>query len=216
MTPDDLRRLPWKLRYQALPRAAWTLRRWSIRATHVHADVHIAPPARLGPGFTLDIPFPATFRSERGCDFRRGFVCEIGPGGVVEIGAGSIFTSHALVQISTRLQIGERCVFAQSVMIADGNHRFRDHTRHLLEQGYDFRPITVGDGAMVLSKCTVLASIGRGAVIGANSVVTEPIPDYCLAVGAPARVIEYFGPADLRPAGFDPDARSEPSTRAGD
>ena len=36
------------------------------------------------------------------------------------------------------------------------------------------------------------------AVIGANSVVTRPIPPYCLAVGAPAKVVEYFGPPERR------------------
>jgi acetyltransferase-like isoleucine patch superfamily enzyme len=202
MTSDRLRRLPWQLRYEKLPRAAWTLRRWSIAATHQHADVRIAPPVRLGPGFTLDIPQHATFRTGPTCDFRRGFVCEIGPGGVVDIGPGTIFTSYALVQISTSLTIGTRCVFGQSVMIADGNHRFKDHTQHLLDQGYDFRPITIDDGAIVMSKCTIVASIGRGAVIGANSVVTRDVPPYCLAVGAPARVVDYFGPADQRPAGL--------------
>lgn len=195
-----LRRLPWRLRYEKLPRVAWMLRRWGIASTHLHADVRIGAPSRLGPGFALAIPERATFATGVGCDFRRGFVCEVSPGGVVEIGAGSIFTSYALVQISTSLTIGERCVFGQDVMIADGNHRFRDHTRHLLDQGYDFRPLAIGDGVVVMSKCTIVASIGRGAVIGANSVVTRDVPAWCLAVGSPARVVDYFGPPEHRPA----------------
>ncbi len=198
--PAELWRIPWRLRHDGLGRAAWTLRRWSVAATHLHADVVISPPARLGPGFALVIPDPATFRAGPGCDFRRGFVCEISAGGVVEIGAGSIFTSAALLQVSTSLLIGERCVFGQGVLIADGNHRFRDPSRHLLEQGYNYRPISIGDGAFVTAKCTVLASIGRGAVIGAGSVVTRDVPAHCLAVGAPARVVEYFGPPEQRPA----------------
>ena len=52
---------------------------------------------------------------------------------------------------------------------------------------------------MVLAKSTVLASIGTGSVVGAGSVVTKDIPPYCLAVGAPARVIEYFGPPEDEP-----------------
>jgi len=148
------------------------------------------------------IPEPAVFASGPACDFRRGFVCEVGHGGVVRIAAGSIFTSSALLQVSSSLTIGKRCVFGQAVLIADGNHRFRDPSRHLLDQGYDLRPISIGDGAVVTSKCTVLASIGAGAVIGAGSVVTRDVPPYCLAVGAPARVVEYFGPPADRPAGL--------------
>jgi len=45
----------------------------------------------------------------------------------------------------------------------------------------------------------VFADIGRHAVIGANSVVSRPIPAYCLAMGAPAKVVEYFGPPEERP-----------------
>ena len=203
MSNSRARQLPWKLRYVHGPRLTSAWRRQLARLTHLHATVRISTPVRLGPGFRLWIPDAATFDVGPACDFRRDFVCEIGAGGTVSIGAGSIFTSSALVQISTSLTIGSRCVFGQAVMIADGNHRFRDHTRHLLDQGYDFRPITIGDNAVVTSKCTILASIGTGAVIGANSVVTRDIPAYCLAVGAPAKVVEYFGPAELRPADLE-------------
>jgi acetyltransferase-like isoleucine patch superfamily enzyme len=37
--------------------------------------------------------------------------------------------------------------------------------------------------------------IGRGAVVGANSVVLEDVPDHSVAVGAPARVVRSFEPA---------------------
>ena len=54
----------------------------------------------------------------------------------------------------------------------DGNHRFRDHTKHMNDQGYDYRPITIGPEANILTKCTVLADVGEKAVIAAHSVVT--------------------------------------------
>ena len=199
----SLQTLPWRLRYLHAAGLASRWRRAMVLATHRHADVSIDKVVRLGPRFALWIPEPATFRSGPGCDFRRDFVCEVGPGGVVEIGAGTTFTSSALLQISTSLTIGKRAVFGQAVMIADGNHRFRDHTQHLLDQGYEFRPLTVGDGAIVMSKCTVLASLGKGAVVGAGSTVTRDVPDYCLAVGSPARVVDYFGPEELRPDGVE-------------
>lgn len=165
-----------------------------ISATHGHATVEFRGPARLGPGFSLQLPDHGTFVVGHGVDFRRGFVCEISGSGRVVIGDGSVFTSHALVQCSTSIEIGRRCVFGQSVLIADGNHRYRNPNRHLLDQGYDFRPITIGDGAVVTSKCTVLAPIGERALVAAHSVVTRPVPAYTLVGGTPARVIEHFGP----------------------
>jgi acetyltransferase-like isoleucine patch superfamily enzyme len=195
----DWRKLPWHLRYRVGARVASETRRLAILATHRHCRVEFQGPVRLGPGFHLEIPDGGTLVVGPGVDFRRGFVCEISGAGHVTIGAGSIFTSHALVQCSTSIDIGRRAVFGQSLLIVDGNHRFRDGSRHTLDQGYDYRPITIGDGVLVTTKCTVMADIGDHAVIGANSVVSKPVPPYCLAVGAPARVIEYFGPPGGEP-----------------
>jgi acetyltransferase-like isoleucine patch superfamily enzyme len=187
------------VRYGYARRAAWWWRRRMLLLTHNHLDVEISDGVGIGPRFDLWMPGAATLHIARGCEFRRDFILEIAPGGRVDMDERVIFTAAALIQISTTLTIGRRAVFGQSVMIADGNHRFRDHTRHLLDQGYDFQPITIGENAIVMSKCTILNSIGEGAIIGAGSIVTKPVPAFCLAVGAPARIVEYFGPPELRP-----------------
>jgi acetyltransferase-like isoleucine patch superfamily enzyme len=88
-------------------------------------------------------------------------------------------------------------------MIADGDNRFRDWTKHVLDQGYESRPVTIGDGAMIMSKCTLVADVGANAVVGANSVVAKPVPPFSLAGGVPARVIEQFGPSRPCPAELD-------------
>ena len=186
--------LVWRARYVHGERLASRLRRLALLATNRHADVRIAKAVRLGPGFRLYMPEGGTFIVHPGCDFRRGFVCEISRGGRVEIGPGTIFTSNALVQISTSLTIGARCVFAQNVLIADGNHRWRDPDVHTLEQGYNFTPLEMGPGAFVFSKVTVLASLGERALVGGHSLVRSPVPAYSFAAGVPAKVLEYFGP----------------------
>jgi acetyltransferase-like isoleucine patch superfamily enzyme len=50
-----------------------------------------------------------------------------------------------------------------------------------------------------MTKCTIINDIGQHAVIAANSVVTKPIPAFCVAGGAPARILDYFGPPESRP-----------------
>jgi acetyltransferase-like isoleucine patch superfamily enzyme len=52
-------------------------------------------------------------------------------------------------------------------------------------------PISVGEGTWIGERCAILrgADIGRCCIIGANSVVRGEIPDYSIAVGAPARVV---------------------------
>jgi acetyltransferase-like isoleucine patch superfamily enzyme len=203
---NRLRRLPWRVRYRAVPKFASYMRKVGLRLTHLHAHVSFGKYCRVGPGFVLEIPDDGTFITGLGVDFRRGFVCEISGDGRVEIGDLTVFTHDAVIQCTTSITIGRGCSIGQGALFVDGNHRFRDPDKPMRQQGYDFRPLTVGDGATIMSKCTLLADVGTGALIGAHSVVTKPVPPYCLAYGAPARVIEYFGPAELRPDGV-PDRR---------
>ncbi|MFZ8967362.1 MAG: acyltransferase, partial [Ilumatobacteraceae bacterium] len=53
---------------------------------------------------------------------------------------------------------------------------------------------SIGDGSWLGTGTVVLpgASIGRHVAVGANSVVTGSLPDYSVAVGAPARVIRQY------------------------
>jgi acetyltransferase-like isoleucine patch superfamily enzyme len=48
----------------------------------------------------------------------------------------------------------------------------------------------IGSGTLILKGVT----IGTGVVVGANSVVTHSVPPYCVAVGAPARVVKPAEP----------------------
>jgi acetyltransferase-like isoleucine patch superfamily enzyme len=199
----DLKRLPWRLRYANSARAAsrWR-RRWTL-ATHVHADVAIHRSARLGPRFAVWIPGRGRLHIGPGCELRRNFFAEIHGEGVVELGPDVIFTGATTIQITTSLTIGARTAIGVGTFIADGNHRYTDHTKHWLDDEYDYRPIVIGDGAAIMTNAVILASVGTRSAVGANSVVTRPVPDYCLVAGAPARIIEYFGPPELAPPGFE-------------
>jgi acetyltransferase-like isoleucine patch superfamily enzyme len=121
-----------------------------------------------------------------------------------------VCTYDVLMQCATSIEIGERCMFGQSTMVVDGNHRFRDLDRPMLDQGYDFRPITIADDATITTKCTIIADVGTRAFVGANTVVTRDVPPYCVMAGAPARVIDYFGPPGQEPPGWEPRGDSEP------
>lgn len=52
----------------------------------------------------------------------------------------------------------------------------------------------IGDGTWIGEKVCILSnvSIGEKCIIGAGSVVTKSVPDYCVAVGNPAKVVKYW------------------------
>jgi acetyltransferase-like isoleucine patch superfamily enzyme len=194
--------LPRLIGYRVGPRIMSELRKRWVLIRHPHADIRFEGPVYLGPGFSLDIPDGGSFIVGPGVEFRRNFRAEIAGNGRIVIGAGSYLTYSVLLACSTSIEIGERCGIAHCSSVFDGNHRYRDTTVPFLEQGYEFRPIRIENDAQVHSLCTIVNDIGERAVIGANSVVTKPIPAFTLAVGTPARPIDYFGPPGQEPPAF--------------
>jgi len=191
-----VRRLPVSIGYFRGPLLMSALRKRWVVFRNPDATIRFGAGTYLGPGFSLHMPFGGTFATGEGVEFRRDFRAELGgPDARIEFGPGCSCTYGVLIQCSTTIEIGARCMFGQSTIVIDGNHRFRDLDRPMLEQGYDFRAIHIADDATITSKCTIIANVGARAFVGANAVVTRPIPPYSVAAGVPARVIEYFGPA---------------------
>ena len=183
-----------RLGYVWGPRLMSSLRKRWVLLRHPHATIRFGRYVHLAPGFSLHIPEHGTFIVGDAVEFRRGFRAEVVGDGRIEIGPGCVFSYYSLIQCGTTIEIGTRCMFGQSTMIVDGNHRFRDLSKTMAQQGYDYRPIRIEDDAVVTTKCTIINHIGTRAFIGANSVVTNPIPPFTVAAGVPARVIEDFGP----------------------
>jgi acetyltransferase-like isoleucine patch superfamily enzyme len=179
--------------------ASW-LRKRRLRLTHRRATVVFREPVYLARGFMLEISPGGTFIAGPRVHFKPDVRVEVAGDGRVEIGADTTIGYGCVIQCSTSIELGERCLIAPSVMLVDGSHRFRDPTKPVAAQGYDFRPLRIEDDVVVSANCTVVGSIGRHAFIGANAVVTKDVPPYSLAVGVPARVVETFGPADHEPA----------------
>lgn len=197
-------RLPYLVGYRYGPSLMSELRKRWVLLRHPHANIKFGRGVYLGPRFSLDIPGPGSFIVGDNVEFRRGFRAEVAGDGRIEIGAGSYLTYDVIIACSTTIRIGQRCGLGQSTFVADGNHRYRDLSKPFLAQGYEFRPIELEDDVQVHSKCTIVASIGTRTVVGANAVVTKPLPPYTLAAGVPARVVDYFGPPGREPEGFRP------------
>jgi len=104
---------------------------------------------------------------------------EIHPAAV--IGQG-VFFDHAMgVVVGETAEIGDGCTIYQGVTLG-GTSLYKGTKRHPTLG----RNVVVGAGAKVLGGFTV----GDGAKIGSNAVVTKPVPANATAVGNPARIIE--------------------------
>lgn len=83
---------------------------------------------------------------------------------------------------------------ANFVYISDNLHCFEDIKMPIKDQPIkQLRHVTIGEGCWIGEHVSIIgSSIGKHSVIGANSVVTHDIPDYCVAVGNPAKVIKKY------------------------
>jgi lipopolysaccharide O-acetyltransferase len=111
---------------------------------------------------------------------------------VISIGEGTSIVGGCVISAALSVRVGERVLMARNVYIADHMHAFEDVGEAVLEQGIDrVAPVEICDGAWLGQNVVVGPGvrIGRGAVVGSNSVVLDDVPDYAVAVGAPARVI---------------------------
>ena len=82
--------------------------------------------------------------------------------------------------------IGERACVGADVFLLTGGHDPRDPAFGLTR-----RPIVVGPGAWLATRCTVLPGVRIGAlcVIGAGAVVSRDTPERTVCVGNPSRVV---------------------------
>lgn len=114
---------------------------------------------------------------------------------VLSIGDGVHIAQECQISCMDRIEIGNGCLLGGNVFIADNLHgkstRNELDTPPYLRPLYTKGPIKIGCNVWIGKNVCILPGvvIGNGAVIGANSVVTKDIPDYALAVGAPARII---------------------------
>ena len=114
--------------------------------------------------------------------------------GTVRIGNSSEIGERCRISIVNSLEIGEKVLLSPNVYITDCDHEYRNVDIPVIDQGIVQRgqKVSIGEGSYIGINAVIVGNvkIGKHCVIGANSVVTKDVPDYCVAVGSPARVIK--------------------------
>lgn len=119
---------------------------------------------------------------------------ELGDVEIVRIGDRCLIGKGSGIVALERIEIGNDVFTGHHVYITDANHGYEDLRTPPGRQFAKPRPVTIGDGTWLGHGSIVLpgACVGRHVVVGAGSVVTGTLPDYCVAVGNPARPIRRF------------------------
>jgi len=123
----------------------------------------------------------------------RGTIIEVGQGGEVIIGDHTyIFANCNLNGYMGSVRIGRHVMVSAHCGFTPYQHKLDDLSQPMSTQELTSKgDIVIEDDVWLGMGVKVMdgVHIGRGAVIGANAVVTQDIPPYSIAVGVPARVI---------------------------
>jgi len=112
------------------------------------------------------------------------------------VGEGTKISGTCVLSAARSIVLEKQVLLARNVYISDHIHAYSDTGKPVLAQGLEkIAPVVIEAGAWLGQNVVVCPGvrIGRGSVIGANSVVNTDVPPYSVAVGAPARVVKCFG-----------------------
>lgn len=113
------------------------------------------------------------------------------------IGDNCIIGENMHITAVGNITIGNNVLTGRYCLITDNSHglirREELNTPPILRE-LSHKDVSIGDNVWIGDSVCILpgVSIGRGCIIGAGSIVTKDIPDNCVAVGNPAKIIKSF------------------------
>lgn len=127
---------------------------------------------------------------------------ELGTDGLIQINEGASIQDRCI--ILGDVEIGKYCTFAPNVYISSGRHNYnfkpefyiRDQDTMILKNPdlakKNSKKVIIEDDCWLGINVVVMSGvrIGKGSVIGANSVVTKNVDPYSVMVGGPARLMK--------------------------
>lgn len=117
---------------------------------------------------------------------------------MLTIGNCSAIGDESHISCARKMVIGNGVLMGRKIFITDNNHGSSDRTmldispfdRPLTSSG----PVVIEDDVWIGEKVSIMpnVTIGKGAIVAANAVVTKDVPPYAVVGGCPARIIKQL------------------------
>ncbi len=168
----------------------------------------VVPSARL-------VRFPLDVRGKRCIDFGKnlttGYHCRLETyplsasvenhnEKVLRFGSNVQINDFVHIAAAQKVEIGNNVLIASKVFISDICHgSYSEGSQSAPDippkaRPLSAKPVIIHDDVWIGELVSVLpgVEVGKGAIIGANSVVTKSVPEYCIVAGNPAKVIKKY------------------------
>lgn len=114
----------------------------------------------------------------------------------IKIGDNTAIGEYTQISAAKEVRIGNGVLTGRFVYISDNNHgtscltdlKMQPSKRDLYIKG----PVVIEDNVWIGDKASILSgvTIGKGAIVACNAVVTKDVPPYSVVAGVPAKVIK--------------------------
>ncbi|NMM65095.1 acyltransferase [Clostridium sp. P21] len=109
----------------------------------------------------------------------------------------SIGQNFHITSSNSELVIGKDTTILGNAFITNIDHDYKQIGVHILEQDFLTKETKIGENCFIGYGAAIQAGtiLGKQCIVGANSVVRGEFPDYCVIVGAPAKVVKRYNTA---------------------
>lgn len=156
----------------------------------------------------IRLPFDMRNRKsiKLGKGFTTGFGCRLEAYPIdnsitLQFGENVQMNDYVHITAMEKVVIGDNVLMASKIYISDcshGSYGGDDHDSNPnevpAERKLYSKPVIIKDNVWLGEFVSVLpgVTIGKGTIVGANSVVSKSLPDYVIAVGSPAKPIKEY------------------------
>ena len=113
---------------------------------------------------------------------------------VIRIGDNTSIEQRLHMTCANQITIGHDVTISADVLITDNSHGIQNINQNVRLQPLKVGITEIGDYSFIGAGCKILAgvNIGKNSIVGANSVVTCDVPNYCMVAGVPAKILKTF------------------------
>lgn len=156
------------------------------------------------------IRFPFDVRGKKYMNISEGFATGVGcrleaypvdENKVLHIGKNVQMNDYVHITAMTNVSIGDNVLMASKIYISDcthgsyaGDENDSNPNTNPIDRPLSSKPVIIEDNVWLGEFVSVLSgvTIGKGTIVGANSVVSKNLSAYVIAVGTPAKAIKKY------------------------